>query len=187
MPIIGRFGSLAGMGSLILPGGAMESIATITVGSGGASSISFSDIPGGFQHLQVRIVALMNGANQAVWTRFNDDSAANYSCHFLYGTGVAAAAGSRLSDGGIDAIFQPTSSGKEFCGVIDILDYANTSKHKVIRVLHGSDSNGAGYVGINSGSWRNTNAITKIHLSDQIGSSSFNQHTTAALYGLRAP
>jgi hypothetical protein len=32
MPIIGRFGSLAGLGSLILPGGAMESIATVTVG-----------------------------------------------------------------------------------------------------------------------------------------------------------
>jgi hypothetical protein len=168
-------------------GGDFESIATVTVGSGGASSIEFTSIPGTYQHLHLRVMALMNGANQALWLRFNDDAATNYSCHFLYGTGSAAAAGSRLSDGGIDSIFQPTSSGKEFCGVIDILDYANTSKHKVIRVLHGSDSNGAGYVGINSGSWRNTDAITKILVSDQIGASSFNQHATIALYGIKAP
>ena len=184
MPIVGQFGSLAGFG--MFPGGALESIATIAVGSGGASSVTFSDIPGTYQHLHLRLVALMNGANQALWLRFNDDSAANYSAHYLYGTGAAAAAGSRLSDGGIDSIFQPTSSGKEFCGVIDILDYANTSKHKVLRAFHGSDTNGAGYVGLNSGSWRNTNAITKIHISDQIGSSSFNQHSTVGLYGVRA-
>ncbi len=45
MPIVGQFGSLAGFG--MFPGGAFESIATVTVGSGGASSIEFASIPSG--------------------------------------------------------------------------------------------------------------------------------------------
>jgi len=66
-------------------GGDFESIATVTVGSGGAASIEFASIPSTFQHLQIRFMGLLSSSNQGVWVRFNDDSAANYSCHLLYG------------------------------------------------------------------------------------------------------
>ncbi len=186
MPIVGQFGSLAGLGSLILPGGVMEPIATVTVGSGGASSIEFTSIPGTYQHLQIRMLGLLSSSNQGVWVRFNDDSAANYSCHLLYGTGTTVVATSRLSDGGIDSI-TPGNANSVFAGVIDILDYSSTSKYKVTRGFSGADTNGAGIVSITSGSWRNTSAVTKIHLQDQLTGGTFGQHTIAALYGLRAP
>jgi hypothetical protein len=163
----------------------MDSLQTATVGAGGAATVTFSNIPQTYQHLQVRVTAKMSGANQAVWAQFNSDTAANYSMHFLFGNGSSASAGSRLSDAGIDVLFQPTATDKEFAGVIDILDYTNTSKHKVTRTLYGFDSNGAGYVALNSGSWRNTAAITTIRFIDLIGGASFLQHSSLALYGIK--
>ena len=185
MPIVGQFGSLAGLGSLILPGGAMESIATVTVGSGGSSSISFSSIPGDYQHLQIRMLGLLSSSQQGVWVRFNSDTATNYSAHLLYGNGTSALAASRLSDGGMDAIL-PYGANQVFAGIVDILDYTSTSKYKTIRTFSGADNNGSGIVGVTSGSWRNTAAVTAIHLSDQLAGGTFGQYTTAALYGVRA-
>ena len=183
MPIVGQFGSLAGFG--VFPGGAFESIATVTVGSGGASSIEFTSIPSTYQHLQIRFMGLLSSSNQGVWVRFNDDSAANYSCHLLYGNGSSAVATARLSDGGIDSI-TPGNANSVFGGVIDILDYSVTSKYTTTRGFGGADTNGAGIVSITSGSWRNTAAVNKIHLQDQLTGGTFGQHTTAALFGVRA-
>ena len=40
-----------------------ESIATVTVGSGGSSTISFTSIPGTYKHLQVRGIGRTNRAD----------------------------------------------------------------------------------------------------------------------------
>ena len=42
--------------SIILPGD-YESIATVTVGAGGSSSVTFSSIPSTYTHLQIRFTA----------------------------------------------------------------------------------------------------------------------------------
>lgn len=161
----------------------MDLIQRVTVGAGGVASITFSSIPQTYQHLHLRITGRLTSTQQGVWVRFNDDAAANYSCHLLYGTGASVVGSSRLSDGGIDSIL-PYNSTDWFSGFVDILDYTNTAKHKVTRALSGSDANGAGIVGLTSGSWRNTGAVTKIHLSDQLASGSFQQFTVASLYGV---
>jgi len=190
MPIVGQFGSLAGLGSLILPGGAFESIATVTVGSGGASSIEFTSIPGTYQHLQIRGVSrLAAGTLPTVWAQFNDDTASNYACHTLRGDGSAASADGSASQSGA---FSISSAGggqtaSVFSGfVIDILDYASTSKYKTLRSMTGGDFNGTGWIDLRSALWMSTSAITKIKLS-HTGSTNFSQHTTAALYGIKAP
>ena len=66
-------------------------------------------------------------------------------------------------------------------GVIDILDYADTNKYKTARILCGADNNSAGEVGIFSGSWRNTAAITSI----QINLANFTEGSKFALYGIK--
>ncbi len=161
----------------------MDLLQRTTVGAGGAAAITFSSIPQTYQHLQLRIMGKLSSNQQGVWVRFNDDAAANYSCHFLYGTGASAIAASRLSDGGIDSIL-PWNNTDWFSGIIDIVDYTNTSKHKVTRSLSGSDANGGGLVALTSGSWRNTSSVTKIHLSDQLTGGTFQQHSVASLYGV---
>jgi hypothetical protein len=42
-------------------------------------------------------------------------------------------------------------------------------------------------VTISSGLWINTSAVTSVTLLAELGSSDFVQHTTAALYGVKAP
>jgi hypothetical protein len=185
MPIVGQFGSLAGFG--MFPGGALESIATVTVGSGGASSITFSDIPSGFQHLQVRWVATAVGYDKNIAIRLNGDTAGNYTLHELVGNGSAASAGALTAVGFARVgywIDTAMGSSTAYVGIIDILDYASTSKTTTIRCLNGGDNNGTGRVGINSSMWTSTNAVTSLTLLNS--GANLAQYTTAALYGVRA-
>jgi len=199
MPIVGQFGSLAGLGSMILPGGAMESIATVTVGSGGASSIEFTNIGSGWQHLQIRMVARSTRSSILDYTRvqFNADTASNYAFHDLYGENVAGVGGyaeinvASMAGGGLTAT--TVNSSMFAAQIIDILDYSVTTKNKVLRCFSGLDTNASGAGGqtdsqvvLRSGLWRSTNAITSVKLFPNTGPN-FAQHTTAALYGLRAP
>lgn len=195
MPIIGRFGSLAGLGSLILPGGAMESIATVSVGSGGASSVSFSDIPSGFQHLQIRWVGRCTDATaRRTRIRFNGDTAANYSIHLLAGDGataIAAASASVAQTSGSALSASNDLSNAFVASIEDVLDYASTTKNKTVRSFSGADYNGgaggsgAGQVNLWSGAWYSTSAVTSLSIFWTAGN--WAQHSQVALYGLRAP
>lgn len=159
-----------------------ESISTVTVGGGGASSITFSSIPATYQHLQIRGIAKTSNLGW-VQVKFNSDSGANYSQHELRGDGSSATAAGSASTSLMQVFLQNASQVAS--GVIDILDYANTSKYKTIRTLGGFDDNGAstGYITLTSGNWRNTNAITDITINHS--TSSFTQYSQFALYGIK--
>lgn len=186
MPIVGQFGSLAGLGSLVLPGGAMESIATVTVGSGGASSITFSDLPSGFQHLQIRLIGRCTSTGNFVNIEVNSDTGSNYAVHRLSGDGASAAAAAGTSTASTSQAYLSSSSSTASvfgAAVIDLLDYASTTKNKTFRSLTGFDNNGSGQIHIRSGLWMSTNAVTSLKLTME--SNNFAQHTTAALYAIR--
>lgn len=188
LPPLGIFDKPAGGGAT-----SFESIATVTVGSGGASTITFSSIPSTYTHLQVRYLARTNRTSSdtdAVKMTFNSDTGANYSNHQLYGlaTGTVGAYGGanesliyverETSDGAASSIFG--------VGVIDILDYANTNKYKTARILAGCDlNNTSGQIHFDSGSWRSTNAITSINFTPNTGSG-FVQYSSFALYGIKS-
>jgi hypothetical protein len=71
---------------------AYESIETVTVGSGGEASITFSSIAADWKHLQIRVFASPTTAD--VFMKFNGDgTTTNYSRHYLYGDGSAADGG----------------------------------------------------------------------------------------------
>ena len=166
-----------------------ESIATTTVGVGGASTVTFTSIPSTYSHLQIRIMGRGTFANSLDNTlvQFNSDTASNYSQHQLAGSGSAASAEGAASQTSMYAGLYPAAlAGANIFGVaiIDILDYANTNKYKTIRTLSGNDQNGSGYVVLRSGSWRNTAAITSIQLP--IGAGLYGQYSSFALYGIKA-
>jgi hypothetical protein len=158
--------------------GDYQSIATTTVGSGGASSITFSSIPATYQHLQIRLFSRNSSDNGTVSMRYNSDSGANYSVHDLYGSGSAAAASATVS--GTSVFASLTGSTQAAVSIIDILDYADTNKFKTNRSMIGVDYNGSGYVWFSSGNWRSTAAINSIVLN-----ATFTQYTSAALYGIK--
>lgn len=169
-----------------------DSIATTTVGSGGTATVQFTDIPSTYTHLQIRTFARSAGTASDyhhIQIQFNSDTGNNYWGHGLYGTGSGVAAhndgglGSRLLSINIPTTTQTSSTFNS--GIIDILDYRNTNKNKVVRSLGGFDSNGGGALGIYSGNWNSTNAITSIQLKVYQGSN-FAQHSHFALYGIRS-
>jgi hypothetical protein len=177
MPIVGRFGSLAGLGSLILPGGAMESIATVTVGSG-VSTATLSAIPSTFQHLQVRL----NMAPQG-WMNIRPNGTAPVITHRLYGDGSSAGAASYSTT--YNGIVTFPSTTYRTVAIVDILDYASTSKTKTLRVFAGMDENGAGSVELISHLYNSTTAITSLDFVLALGGS-LGQSGAISLYGLRS-
>lgn len=161
-----------------------ESIATVSVGAGGSSSISFSSIPSTYKHLQIRATLLTSlyANNNAL--RFNGDTGANYSLHELYGDGGSAGSLASTNSTFAAAGFNPDATNTG-CYIVDILDYAETSKYKTTRTLWGFDRNGSGYIGLSSGSWRNTSAITSITVYATGSGTTLNQYSSFALYGIK--
>lgn len=159
-----------------------ESIATVTVGSGGASSISFSSIPATYTHLQIRGILKQTVANNWTSITFNGDASSNtnYSAHQINGNGSTVSSSAQTSGMNIQHIVYTS----EFGGyVTDILDYANTNKFKTIRNLGGVDANGSGQIALSSGNWRSTSAVNQVTI--YAGSGSFVQYSTLALYGIK--
>jgi len=165
-----------------------ESIATAT-GTGSSGVITFSSIPSTYKHLEIRAIGRNTGAsNEAIYLRFNGDTGANYSLHFLRGNGtdVVASAQINYNQAGLYwAMGMPFASNTFGPNVTSILDYADTNKYKTIRALDGFDGNGSGAIEIISGLWRSTSAITSITLTANSGVS-FTQYTQFALYGIKA-
>jgi hypothetical protein len=199
MPVLATFGGTslrnfglgAGSGSsaaTIL--GDFESIATVTIGSGGALSADFTSIPQTYSHLQIRMIGRTANAytDDNIHIRFNSDTGNNYAFHYFYGTGAAVASGNQATYNLAIPFRVPgaNSSANMFgSGVCDILDYTNTNKYKTLRSIAGHDQNGSGLLFMFSGLYFSTAAITSISL---FYSSSINiaQNTTFALYGISA-
>ena len=169
--------------------GSYDSIATITL-TASTSSITFSSIPQTYTHLQIRMLSVSNGAGNGSILKFGynngtiDSTTSDYRTHNLYGNGSSTGADTNANN-----LYYPyfnggaatTSPAPSIC---DILDYTNVNKYKTTRMLWGYDVNGAGgYVGLSSGLWLRTDAITDINFSfgnSWLAGSSF------ALYGVKA-
>jgi len=168
--------------------GDYESIATVLVGSAGASSITFSNIPQTYKHLQIRMLIGSNtSTSDSTDMRFNGDAGSNYTYHQLYGTGssVSSEASTPRTAAvvGIPAISN-TNTNIFATGVVDILDYANTNKYKTQRTLGGWETNSNGQALLTSTSWLSFSAISQIQIYARDGHG-FRQHSHFALYGIR--
>ena len=182
---------LAGNAAFIPP--AFESIATVSVGSGGTANVEFTSIPGTYKHLQIRSLAQTNRSGigrDIVNININNDTGSNYARHYLSGDGASAVAGGSISLTKGELTEVGTTAGASFGAiVVDLLDYANTNKYKTIRSLGGVDVNGTvggygGTINLYSTLWQSASAITSIKLMPLNGTQ-FNQHSTFALYGIK--
>jgi hypothetical protein len=187
---------LAGLTGLLGGGGAggggssFESIATAS-GTGSAGTITFSSIPSTYKHLQLRCLAkdtytASEGAQEG-WIQFNGITTSTYSYHRLRGNGTTVTAGAvdtnTVQD---DSITLALGTNSAFgVSIIDIMDYASTSKFKVTKSFNGGDINtsGTSVIRLSSGLFRSTAAISSI----TIGGSIFGFTTTSrfALYGIK--
>jgi hypothetical protein len=177
--------------------GAFESIATAT-GNSSSATITFSSIPATFVHLQLRMTLKDNGNSGSagsIWIRFNGDTGNNYAWHTVSGDGGSVSASGQnntssvVSQSGLRPDSYVGSGFENMLGVaiLDIHDYASTTKYKTARIFAGLDTNGVGAasIGVNSGLWMSTSAIDSISI---ITASSGNRWTSLAqfsLYGIK--
>ncbi len=166
-----------------------ESIATVTVGSGGSSSIDFTSIPSTFKNLEVRAIMRTSRVNagDAVYVRFNSVSSAAYSGHRLEGNGSSASSTGAANETSItlNRVSAANDAANVFgAAVVQVLDYANTNKNKTLRALVGYETNSDGVIGFDSGAWYNTSAITSLSILP-LNASGFVQYSSFALYGIK--
>ena len=179
-PVLGIIVSSNQQGRAGGPVGSYDALATVNVPSGGLASIVFAGIPAGYQHLQIRYLSIGNGSaiNGGSMYFNGDTSSTNYYSHYIIANGTSPVVGANQDT------YIPFTVGvaaSPSVGIIDILDYSNTSKRKVIRELNGFDANGSGRVNYDSVLWNNTSAINQIALNF----STFQQNTQFALYGVK--
>jgi hypothetical protein len=166
--------------------GAYYPLATVTVPSAGAATISFNSIPQTYKNLQIRGIGRdVSGGESAIFASFNGTGG---NGHALYGNGTIL--GSYQETQGMAIALTPTSGSNSSifgAGVADILDYSNTNKFKTIRALSGAEKDIAGgnaYIFVQSSLWQSTNAITSISLRINNGAN-FVQYSSFTLYGIK--
>jgi hypothetical protein len=159
-------------------------IASSTVGSGGAATITFSSIASTYTDLLLVSSLRSNGSftNQDLVLTFNGSSA-NLSQIFLIGTGsVLIGSGSTDFFGG--TVNGATSTADTFSNnSVYIPNYTNTTANKsgsIDGVRENNATNTSTYLG--AGLRSNTAAITSITLG--LSSDNFVQYSTAYLYGI---
>jgi hypothetical protein len=157
--------------------------------TGSTNTVTFSSIPAGFNHLQIRISSrsTRSSADDLIYARFNSDSGNNYSWHYLQGDGASVTSSGFSPDNTIYVGFNPAASSTANCfgtTVLDILDYANTSKNKTTRSLSGYDLNGSGKSMLISSAWYSTSAITSIFMANYATGANWAAGSRFDLYGI---
>lgn len=184
MPILGTFAS-----SVQKITGSFESIATAS-GTGSSGVITFSSIPSTYSHLQIRILGRTTAAqtNTDLYVQYNS-STSGYANHAIQGNGSITETKADTS-GSYIIIYQSltgASAASSIMGaaIIDIPDYASTTKNKTLRCLSGqtrpADAQGA--IWLQSGFLNNTAALSS--LSFTLGSGSWTTSSVISLYGIK--
>ena len=166
-------------------------LAEITVGSGGAATIDFTNIPQNYNDLVIKLSGRTNrtgDTNADIGITFNGNTL-SYTLRDLYGTGTAS--GSRTNPIGTSSLGDifataANSTSSTFSNFeMYIPNYAG-STNKSVGIDTTNETNATGnWSLLVAGLWSNTTAITSITLTP-LNSDSFIQHSNAYLYGVKA-
>ena len=167
-------------------------IASVTVGSGGAASMSFSSIPSTYTDLCIYISARTTRTGTDVSTdiglRFNSDSGSVYSTRMIEGSGSAVRS---TADSGtyIERIVVPTdnATSNTFSNNSIYIPNFTSSVAKSLSVDAVMENNATtSYSYLVAGLWNPASqaAINAISLT-ALYSSTFDQYSTATLYGIK--
>lgn len=163
-------------------------LASATVGSGGAGTITFSNIPQTYTDLLIVMslrdtVSAVNNAGCRVM--FNQNTS-NYSVRNVYGNGTSAISNSASSQSWIAVGQQPgaTATASTFSNdLVYIPNYTQSINKSIAADSVGENNGTTAFQYLAAGLWANTAAITTIEL--QSNSTAWAQHSTATLYGIK--
>lgn len=154
-------------------------------GNGSSGGLTISGIPSNFTHLHLRGVARSTTTASQLYIRVNNDANNNYYTHYIYGTGSTAVGGTGSVPWSVmlaGTLIASTAPSNSYTGLmLDIPDYAGTSKLKTMKSVCGYDANGSGESWMSSGVWNNTAAINSISI---VCNTIFDSNTRFDLYGI---
>ena len=165
-----------------------ELITSTTVGSGGAADITFSSIPSTYTDLCLKLSARTNAAGDTYDNLkvYPNGATTNLSSRYL-GSYSGTTVFSATSTAGIiaNAADGASATASTFANTeIYIPNYAG-STNKSMSVDAVAETNAAdGRQGLTAFLWSNTAAITSLQIVPSAGTS-FNQYSTAYLYGVK--
>tara|TARA_R110000764_G_scaffold110648_2_gene197211 strand:- start:1211 stop:1789 length:579 start_codon:yes stop_codon:yes gene_type:complete len=146
-----------------------------------------------YKHLQIRAVTrdtrAISGANNVIMHFNGDTSGSNYyQLHYLKGADSSATSGAEGVTSYIIPYTQPSANDttNAFAGaVIDLLDPFSSNKYTTSRSFRGVNLDAAysTQVGLSSGLWMNTAALTEISLAPVVGS--FAAYSRVSIYGVK--
>lgn len=159
-------------------------ISSVTVGSGGAATMSFTSIPATYTDLLVRVSARnTTTSGSGLNMRFNSISS-TYSGKYLEGDGAAASSGSTTTSyfaaGNVNT---SNNTANTFASTdVYIPNYAGSNnKSGSVESVYENNATTA-YVTMIAGLLSNTAAITQIDITPS--ANTFAQYSTAYLYGI---
>jgi len=147
-------------------------IASITLGST-TSSVTFSNIPQNYRDL-VLLVEHTSTQTGETFFKFNNDTGSNYHRVFVDARNGSTSTSIQTQ---MSAFYAP--AGDRTTGIMNILDYSKTDRHKTSIIRFG---NATYTVQPHGQRWANNAAITEINLDPNSGS--YNTGSTFSLYGI---
>jgi len=193
-----KYNDFLGPNSAYIPSN-FESIATAT-GTGSSGTVTFSSIPSTYVALQLRIMtkdtSTNNGNSSSPYLRLNGDTGSNYTLHYVLGDGsttyVTGEDAATNAGSGVLLNLQPGSgtsvTNTHGVAIIDLHDYASTTRNKTVRVFSGTDNNAASdfrsFANLTSGAYLSTSAINSITIYNS-GSRLFTTTSVFSLYGIK--
>jgi hypothetical protein len=162
-----------------------KKLQTVTVGSGEASTISFTNIPQTYTDLLIKFSGRTTSASiYGIGYIRPNSSTTGFSDKALEGTGSSVGSYSEADSG---LRFEPNGNGataNTFGNAEILIPNYTSSNYKSISVDSVTENNAtAAEAFLKAGLWSNTSAITSIDIVAYSGTS-FQQYTTATLYGV---
>jgi hypothetical protein len=166
-----------------------KALSTVTVGAGGAASISFTNIPSTYTDL--KLVFSLRSTRSVNFTQLGvrlNNSATGYTQRTLVGDGSAVTSSTPTTQyyayEGMPINAANSTSNTFSSGEIYIPNYVS-SNNKSGSVDFVSEQNATGASqSITATIWTNSSPITSIVLNEPNGATNFAQYSTATLYGV---
>lgn len=166
--------------------GSYTKIQSITVGTGGTSTIEFANIPTTYDDLIIKASTRMASGASDIRIRFNSSST-GYLDQYLQGSGSATATGGGGSTAWvyINEENYATYTVSTFANTdIYIPNYASSNAKTFISDSVTENNSTQSWQQIVAGYWNNTTAINTVTLH-HLNSGNFAEFSTATLYGIK--
>jgi hypothetical protein len=164
----------------------MIPISTVTVGSGGAGTIDFTNIPQIYTDLVLK-ASVRGDSTGAAFTAIRllpNNTSSNGSTKWLRGNGSAASSDSDTTGIYSGEADTAAATASTFANIEWYIPNYGSSNNKSFSVdsVHENNATTA-YAHLVAGLWSNTSPISSLILD--LASGSFVQYSTATLYGIR--